>query len=227
LKWVNDAIKAKIAKRYPQVPNLNIEVNILAFKYKQSKVEKFNDPGWDYKYTVEAGGSLKLSGRIPHPQFSFIWHFPDILPNWHDSIGGFSIGSELYVEPYFELTMSGAAVKDPSKEYAGWTMLSNPIKISATGGIRGVFNVVATGAGYSVEGGFLVAAELTADLLFYLTTGELKVKFTLTPLQGNTKVLIEKFIEPKQKWTVFDYTVDLIDKIVSPEFEIYDFGEDQ
>lgn len=219
LKKGNDFIKSKLEKSGAPLPNLTVEVSIASFKYKKSKAEKYNDPGWDYKYVVEAGGSIKLTGKIYHPQFTYIWDFQDLI--------GLTAGSELYLEPYFEFGLTGSVVKDPSKEYQGWTVLSNPIKFTVTGGLRGVFNIVATGGGYSVEGGFNLATEISGDLLFYLTTGELKAKFTIAPLQGNTKVIVERFVDPKKKYTFFDYTVDLLDKWSSPEFELFDFGQDQ
>lgn len=215
---LNNRLKATIAKKFPQVPNLTVEVAIAQMKYKNSVAEKYNDPGWAYKHTVEAGGQIKLSGKL--------YYLPWTGQIEHEDFG-ISIGSELFIEPYFETSFSGSVVKDPSKEDSGWTVLSNPIKATTTGGIRGVFNVIGQGAGYNITGGFSLASELSVDLLFYLTTGELKLKFTVAPLQGNTKVKVKHFVDPKWEYTFFDYTVDLFDKWISPEFELYDFGEQQ
>ena len=138
----------------------------------------------------------------------------------------FVLGSELYIEPYFETSLTGSVIKDPSKEDSGWTA-SNPIKSTTTGGIRGVFNVYGQSSGYKVTGGFSLASEISADVLFYLTNGKLTLKFTVAPLQGNTKIVVEHQVDPKWKYSFFDYTVDLFDKWVSPEFELYDFGAQQ
>lgn len=218
LETTNERLKAKIAKKFPQVPNLTVEVAIAQMKYKNSVAEKYNDPGWAYKHTVEAAGGIKLSGKLYYPPWTGLIEHEDF---------GISIGSELYIEPYFETSFSGSVVKDPSKEDSGWTVLSNPIKASTTGGVRGVFNVIGQGLDYNITGGFSLASEVTADLLFYMTTGELKIKLTIAPLQGNTKVVVKHLVDPKWKYSFFDYTVDLFDKWVSPEFELYDFGQQQ
>ncbi len=214
IEEINNKIKAKIAKKFPSVPNLNVEVNLASLKYKKSKVEKYNDPGWANKYVFEAGGSLALSGRIYHPQFTQIF---DI------SVIGIYAGTELYLEPYFEASLVGMVQKDPSKEDPGWTFI-NPVKANLTGGIRGVFNVVGTATGYSIEGGFSLNAEVGIDFTFNPLNGELRIKITVAPLQGITKVLIERYVDPKRKWTFFNYTVDLMDKWTSPDYLIFDFG---
>jgi hypothetical protein len=212
---INKKLKEKIGKKFPSVPNLSVEANVAQIKYKRSRAEKFNDPGFDYKYTFEAGGNIAVSGKLYHPAFTQLFDL---------SIIGITAGTELYLEPYIEASLVGAVTKDPSKEDPTWTFI-NPVKANATGGVKGVFNVVGTGAGYSLEGGFSLNAEFGADLTFNPLNGELKIKFTLAPLQGVTKVLIERYVDPKKKWTFFNYTVDLIDKWNSPEYLLYNFGQ--
>lgn len=214
VKEVNDRLKEVIGKKFPQVPNLNVEVNVASFKYKKAPAEKYNDPGWGYKYTVEAGGTLALSGRLYHPAFTQVFDV-DLL--------GISAGTELYLEPIFEASLVGAAIKDPSKQNPDWTFLDN-FKANMTGGIRGVYNVVGTAAGYSLEGGFSLISKLAFDFNFNANNGKLTLKITFSPMQGKTKLLVERYIDPKNKWTFFDYTIDLINKRVSPEYLIYDFG---
>lgn len=214
-KKINDFLKEKIAKKYPAIPNLSVEVNLASMKYKKNKAEKYNSPDWDYKYTFEAGGSAKLSGKLYHPQFTGSIDL---------NLIGVSLGSELYIEPFFESSFTGAVIKDPSKADPGWYFV-NPIKASVTGGVRGAFNVYGTGAGYKVTGGFSLGSKITTDLTYTLQTGELKIKFTLSPLMGNTKIVFEKQTDPKKKYTFFDYTVDLLDKWSSDNFTIYTFGQ--
>ncbi len=215
IKAINDKLKEKISKKYPGVPNLTVEVNIASFKYKKSRAELFNDPGYDYKYVVEAGGSMGLSGKLFHPFFTRVFDlgFLDIY-----------LGTELYIEPYFEASLTGMASKDPSKEDPGWTFIGNPVKATATGGLRGAFNVIGQSSGYQLEGGFSLSSEISFDLTFYVTNGELKLKTTITPLQGNTKLTVNRYIDPKKKWTFFNYTVDLIDKWTSEDYLLFDFG---
>ncbi len=217
LNALNEFLKSKIAKKFPQVPNLSVEVAIAQMKYKKNKAELYNNPGWGYKYTVEAGGQIKLSGKLYYPPWTGTIEEEGL---------DFVLGSELYIEPYFETSLTGSVIKDPSKEDSGWTA-SNPIKSTTTGGIRGVFNVYGQSSGYKVTGGFSLASEISADVLFYLTNGKLTLKFTVAPLQGNTKIVVEHQVDPKWKYSFFDYTVDLFDKWVSPEFELYDFGAQQ
>ncbi len=215
-KQINEFLKKNIAKRYPAIPNLSVEVNIGSMKYKKGRAEKYNNPGWDYKYTFEAGGSAKLSGKIFHPEFTGSLDL---------NLFGLSLSSELYIEPFFESSFTGSVIKDPSISNPDWNFL-NPVKASVTGGVRGVFNIIGTGANYKITGGFNLAAKLTADLTFNTQTGELRIKFTLAPLQGNTKIGVEKLTDPKKKYTFLDYTVDLFDRWSSTNFLIHTFGQE-
>lgn len=212
---LNKKLKEKLEKSNVPIPNFSVEVNLAQLKYKTARAEKYNDPGWDYKKTLEAGGQIALSGKVFHPVFTKLFDF---------SVIGIIAGTELYLEPYVEFSLVGSVVKDPSKSDPTWTFI-NPVKANATGGIRGVFNVVGTGAGYSLEGGFSLNAEIGGDLTFNPSNAELRLKFTVAPLQGITKVTIERYVDPKKKWTFFNYTVDLLDKWTSPDFLVWDFDD--
>ena len=215
LNKVNEFICNKIRKKYPAVPQLNLNVDFADFSYKRSIVEKYNHPGFDYKRSIEASASMGMSGRIYHPGFTQTFDF---------SLIGFAVGTELYLEPFFDLTLSGGAAKDPSSDNPNWTILGNPIKATLTGGLRGVFTIWGEAAGYYVEGGFNLATSLFADFTFNLSNGEFNSQFGLNPLQGQTKVEITRLVDPKKKWTFFNHTVDLIDKWQSPSYLLFDFG---
>ncbi|HZV70614.1 MAG TPA: hypothetical protein VFG10_13765 [Saprospiraceae bacterium] len=211
---VNDKITELIHKKFPQAPSLHVDVNVGSITYKTGKAEKYNNPGWDNKYTVEVGGTLALSGRVNHPQFTQM--FDGLIIDFHAA-------SELYLEPFFEASLTGSVNKDPSTDNPNWTLI-NPIKASVGGGIRGVFTVMASTLGYGIQGGFSLTSKIGFDLTFDLTNGEMKFQTTINPLQGNTKVVISHVVDPKKEWTVFDYTVDLLDKWTSQEYLLFDFG---
>lgn len=213
LDEVNKKIKSYITKKFPAAPSFNLEVNILSTTYKSGRVEKYNNPGWDTKRTVEAAGTLGLSGKVFHPAFTRMFDA---------GIIDFQAASELYLEPFFEASITGALIKDPSTDNPDWTII-NPLKAAVGGGIRGVFNVMTSTLGWGVEGGFSLTTKISFELGFDPTNGEVKFQTTINPLQGNTKLLLKHVVDPKKDYTIFDTTVDLIDKWASQEYLLFDF----
>lgn len=211
---LNEKLTAKLKKKFPELPSFDVSVNLGSFSYKRSNVEKYNDPGWGWKYEIVVGGSIGLSGQIHHPAFTKAFGIEEF---------GIAFGTDLYLEPFFDIGVSGSVSKDASSENPNWVFL-NPVQASVGGGVRAVFEIFGSASGYTLFGGFQLQTSVGASFSFDLTNGELKGKLTINPLQGSTKVTLERFIDPKKKYTFFDHTVDLIDKIETPETIIFDFG---
>ncbi|MFZ5493733.1 MAG: hypothetical protein ACOZE5_00160 [Verrucomicrobiota bacterium] len=168
LQWKT---KAETKFRFPGCnTSFSASINMGSTSVSAARAEKYNNPNSSYKFTITAGYSGSISGRIVHPTLSHNWGFAKY---------------EVYADAGLSLGTSGSVAFDPSKENP-WTA-NNPT-LSLTGNFKiGVDAWVDIGW-YEARGSLAASTSLTGEAR--LSGPEIQLKVSWTGVVGTVNVKI-------------------------------------
>lgn len=163
-------------------------------KYKQSRAERYNDPGWAIKKEFLIGASGFVKGRITHPTFSNEFKLFSYHCLW-----------ELYLEMTATISVTGGVVKDPFVPGYAWRSKNLEGKVEGKGQIG--FFVYANSPTYEIDGD--ISASVSVYSAVRLSGSDIQHKYGWNGVQGNVSLKLYKDINDP----IIDYsgTYNLID----------------
>ena len=192
----------------PPAPQLSVELQLLGTQLKSTPVEKYNDPGWDFKYDFNLQSSISCTGEAYHPVLTKTIAFPELL-------GGDEIAStKVSLAIIGSFGLSAGLVKDPGNENPDWRVNSTltadasftlRAQASASLEIGNAWKAEVIGSANAKAG-----AEFTWDAA---APEDLKCTPYVNPLFAEIEMYVQRKIDPKDKISLWPkQTWELVSK---------------
>jgi hypothetical protein len=196
----------------PPAPQLSVELLLTGTQIKTTTVEKYNDPGWDFKREFILQASLKITGEIFYPPLTKTFTLPGFLG------GDTLISTKLGLAAIGTMQIGGGFVADPSKEDEDWK-INSVLSADASLALRAQASVtldlgpnwkgVASGSGQ-----IKVGTKGTWDAL---SPNEIVLTPYVNPLSVEVDIYVQRKVQPKEKKSLFPkQTWELIPKYTGP-----------
>jgi hypothetical protein len=198
--------------------SLEVALSASNLNYKKATVEKYADPGEDYKHEFVFAPNISLTGKACHCALTQCLEWPFTNEKL--------FGSELCLIGAITVGLQGSAAKDPSKADASWTFLEefkfvSELEFGVVGGVE-----LPVGGSFTVEGSISLTIKPAAELSFETATAIVGAQFKVNPLVLRVAFTVNNSLDPAESYTFFDDSYNMIPEWSSPKYPIFTFGND-